>query len=108
MNRLSAWLKRDGWILAALLGCLLLYLLIGTQETSASTEEGRISRVLSTIEGAGRVELAVCYENALPCGAVIVADGAGDMAVQLRLVSAVRTLLGLTADRISVYEREGH
>lgn len=107
MNRLSAYLKKDGWILAALLFCVALCLMLGTQSESASTEESRISRVLSAIDGAGTVEVAVYYEESIPCGAVVVAEGAGDVAVQLRLLSAVTTLLGINQDRVAIYEREG-
>lgn len=107
MTRFAAYLKKDGWILAALVLCAGLCLMLGAQGESASTEESRISRVLSTIEGAGTVEVAVHYEDSLPCSAVVVAQGAGDVAVQLRLVSAVTTLLGIDQNRVAIYEREG-
>ncbi len=107
MNRLSAYLKKDGWILAALVFCVALCLMLGMQEEAASTEEARISRVLSAIDGAGQVEVAVYYEEALPCSAVVVAEGADDVAVQLRLASAVTTLLGIPQERVAIYEREG-
>lgn len=108
MNRWTAYLKKDGWILAALLFCVALCLLLGVQDGSDSTGESRIRQVLSAIDGAGVVDVAVYYEESIPCGAVIVADGAGDVAVQLRLVSAVTTLLGIDQGRVAVYEREGH
>ncbi len=107
MKGLSAYLKKDGWILAAMVFCLALCLLLGAREESASAEESRISRVLSAIDGAGSVEVAVYYEENVPCGAVVVADGAGDVAVQLRLTSAVTTLLGINQERVAVYQREG-
>lgn len=107
MNRLQAYLKKDGWIIAALLFCVALCLILGTSADEASGEESRISRVLSAIQGAGTVEVAVYYEDTVPCGAVVVADGAGDVAVQLRLLSAVTTLLGVNQDRVAIYEREG-
>ena len=106
MNRFAAYIKKDGWILAALVLCAALCLTLGSQGEAASTEEGRISRVLSTIDGAGTVEVAVHYEEAVPCSAVVVAQGAGDIAVQLRLVSAVTTLLGIDQSRVAVYQRE--
>ena len=106
MNRFSAYLKKDGWILAAILFCVALCLMLGAQD-GASTGEGRISRVLSAIEGAGTVEVSVYYEDAIPCGALVVADGAGDVAVQLRLRSAVTALLGIDQGRVAIYEREG-
>lgn len=107
MTRWTAYLKKDGWILAALLFCVAMCIMLGLQSEAASTEESRISRVLSAIDGAGTVEVAVYYEDALPCGAVVVADGAGDVTVQLRLISAVTTLLGIQQDRVAIYEREG-
>lgn len=107
MNRLQAYLKKDGWILAALLFCVALCLMLGTSADEGSSEESRISRVLSAIQGAGTVEVAVYYEDTVPCGAVVVAEGAGDVAVQLRLLSAVTTLLGINQDRVAIYEREG-
>ncbi len=107
MNRLSAYLKKDGWILAALLFCVALCLMLGLQGETDSTEESRISRVLSAISGAGKVDVAVYYDETLPCSAVIVAEGAGDVAVQLRLLSAVTTLLGIPQERVAIYEREG-
>ncbi len=107
MNRWMTYLKKDGWILAAMLFCVALCLMLGAQGEGASTEENRISRVLSAIDGAGTVDVAVYYEESVPCGAVVVADGAGDVAVRLRLVSAVTTLLGIGQSRVAVYEREG-
>ena len=42
-----------------------------------------------------------------PCGAVVVASGAEDIAVRLRLQEAVTTLLGLDSSRVAVYPRKG-
>ena len=106
MTKLTLWLKKDGWILAALCFCVVVCLLLGAQQETASTEESRISRVLSAIQGAGDVEVAVYYEDAVPCGAVVVAQGATDIAVQLRLASAVTTLLGIDANRVAIYPKE--
>lgn len=102
-----AALKKDGWIFAALICCAVLCLFLGAREEQTATEESRISRVLSTISGAGKVEVAVYYEDSIPCGAVIVADGADDVAIRLQLISAVTTLLGIGQNRVAVYEREG-
>lgn len=107
MNRWMSYLKKDGWIFAALLFCVAMCMLLGIQGEHTSTEESRISRVLGAIDGAGTVEVAIYYEDSIPSGAVVVAEGAGDVAVRLRLVSAVTTLLGIEQNRIAVYEREG-
>lgn len=106
MKRWTEYLRKDGWILAALLFCVALCLMLGGSSDS-STEESRLSRVLSTIDGAGKVEVAVYYEDSVPCGAVVVADGADSVSVQLRLLSAVTTLLGIGQERVAIYEREG-
>lgn len=106
MTKLTLWLKKDGWILAALCFCAALCLLLGVQQETASTEESRISRILSAIQGAGDVEVALFYEDSAPCGAVIVAQGANDIAVQLRLTSAVTKLLGIDINRVAIYPKE--
>ncbi len=103
-EKLTAWLKKDGWLLAALSGCVLLCLWIGT---GTDSEEARISRVLSAMEGAGAVEVAIYCEDSIPCGAVVIAEGAQDVAVRLRLTDAVGTLLGLEPGRVAVYPGNG-
>lgn len=105
--RLREYLKKDGWLLAALALCVLLCLLLGAAGSAEHSEENRISRVLSAMEGAGNVEVAVYYEDALPCGAVVVAEGASSVTVQLRLSDALSALLGLDPSRIAVYPHEG-
>lgn len=109
-QKLRDYLRKDGWLVAALLLVVALCLALGASDRAASAqtaEEARLSRVLSAVAGAGTVSVAVYYDNAVPCGAVIVADGAGDATVRIRLAGAVTTLLGLDASRVAVYEREG-
>lgn len=110
-QRWHAYLKRDGWLLAALAIAVALCFGLGAIESAApaqSDDEARLARVLSSMNGAGLVDVMIYYgDDALPCGAVVVAGGAGDAAVRIRLAGAVTTLLGLDADRIAVYEREG-
>lgn len=108
--KLREYLRRDGWLLAALALVVVLCLALGAADGGAAArteEEARLSRVLSAMAGAGTVDVAVYYDDAVPCGAVVVADGAGDAAVRIRLASAVTTLLGLDMSRVAVYEREG-
>lgn len=104
------YLRRDGWLVAALLLVVALCLALGVSENSPSAQtadEARLSRVLSAMAGAGAVDVAVYYDEAVPCGAVVIADGAADPAVRIRLAGAVTTLLGLDASRVAVYERKG-
>lgn len=107
LNRILPLLKKEGWLLAALLVCVALCLAMGAAGGTEETDDSRISRVLSEIAGAGQVEVAVYREEDVPCGAVVVAEGAGDIAVQLRLNAAVSALLGLDPSRIAVYPRQG-
>lgn len=87
----------------------------GQTVTAPSTQEARLAQVLSTIEGAGKVEVALYYpqtEKSLwneesssspPVGAVIVAQGAADISVRLRLTRAIQTLLGISQDAVEVF-----
>ena len=105
-------LKKDSWLLL-LLALSVVWCLWGQFQAppsaSSNTDEQRLSAILSAMDGAGKVQTAVFYEDALPVGAVVVADGADDVAVQLRLTRAVMTLLRLDADQIVICKsKEGH
>ncbi|NLO85857.1 MAG: hypothetical protein GX096_10590 [Clostridiales bacterium] len=89
----------------------------GQSSTSASQTEKRVAEVLSTIAGAGKVEVALFYEQTQtdsftaasvqkPSGAVVVAQGADDMAVRLSLIRAVKTLLNLSETAVDVFVME--
>lgn len=106
-DRLAALFRKDGLLIAAILLCTALCLLSGAMEAAPADEETRISRVLSDLSGAGVVEVALYREDAVPTGAVVVADGADTVTVRLRLTSALSALLGLPPERIAVYPREG-
>ncbi|MBR2718705.1 MAG: hypothetical protein IKB78_05325 [Clostridia bacterium] len=112
IQRLKERLGKDGWLVLALAGCVALCLLLALAEnttSSATDEESRLARVLSAMSGAGDVEVAVFYqeETALPCGAVIVAQGADDVTVRLQLTRAACTLLGLEASQVEVFKLGG-
>lgn len=112
-QQIRQFLRREGWLIAVLGVAVLLCLTLSAVEggTAPTQQESRLAQVLSAMEGAGRVEVALYYQGAadeaIPCGAVIVADGAGDVGVQLRLTRAVTTLLGMDASRVEVFQREG-
>jgi len=105
------------WVIAA--AAVLLALLLADNGTTgtASQQERRIAEVLGAIDGAGKVEVALFYaqeqtgfsasDNSAPTGALVVAEGAGDMAVRLQLIRAVRTLLGLSENAVDVFVMEG-
>lgn len=110
--------RKDGWLMIALAAAVIACLLLGMAEnasTGATEEEARLSRVLSAIEGAGQVEVAVFYDESaqdgektasVPVGAVVVAQGADDVAVRIRLIRAVTTLTGLDNAKVEVFRGE--
>jgi len=112
-------LGMKGMPVAALLICtlaLLVFFPSAPQETAGMTEEeARIAATLSQISGAGEARVSIYYaetagtfgkEEKKPMGAVIVARGAGQMEVKLRLLRAAETLLGLSASRVEVFAME--
>lgn len=107
LQHIRDYLQKDGWLLIILIMCVLFCLLLGKNEGVTNTQEERISHVLSQMAGAGKVEVAVYSEEAVPTGALIIADGASDVSVRLRITSAVAALLGLPPERIAVYSRQG-
>ena len=119
---LKTWWQRMGggkhgpWLLALTAILALASLFISEGATgNASREEMRMGQVLSQIQGAGRVEVALYYEGSqsasawegesspTPVGAVIVAQGGGEIGVKMQLIRAAATLLGLSQDKICVF-----
>ncbi|MBR5110175.1 MAG: hypothetical protein IK099_08265 [Clostridia bacterium] len=102
----------------ALLCCAAALLLLppGSGKPAAMTEEEqRVSATLEQIAGAGSVRVSIYYAqeasafgggSRTPVGAVIVARGAGDIAVRLNLLRAAETLLGLNASQVDVFLME--
>lgn len=105
------------WLLIAAGVAALLLMRGGEKGAGMTAEEQRIAQVLSAMEGAGEVKVALYYareagtfsgaENLRPTGAVVVAQGAGSMEVRLNLIRAVRTLLSLEENAVDVFEMEG-
>ena len=109
------------WVLLAAV-CAAAYLLFtaqplaGNAAVSMTEEEQRLSATLSSIAGAGEIRVSIYYAQAAsafggtgartPIGAVIVAQGAGDVAVRLNLMRAAETLLGLSANQVEVFPME--
>ena len=117
LEKLKA-IKGGLWI-ALLAACAVALLLFpGTNKPASAAmteEEQRVSATLSRIAGAGEVRVSIYYAQEAsafgssaktPVGAVIVARGAGDIAVRLNLIRAAETLLGLTAREVDVFQME--
>lgn len=108
---------RRGWLLAAVPLILALVLLAAgdAQQTDDSmTElEARLAGTLTRIEGAGKVCVMVLEDDAVQAfaqedaqarvkGVLIVAQGAGDLSVRMRLQQAAMTLFALDAVQVEV------
>ena len=89
------------WIAAAAI-CALLALALGTGDSGAENAEARMERILSRIEGAGRVTVMLSGPEDAVEGAVVAASGAGDARVVLELQRAVRALTGLELEKIEI------
>ena len=115
LSRLRAALTPQAVMLLAA-ALLLCWLAAASQRTGASPLEERLARTLSCLEGAGRGEgtirtrevassggaFGVSEHESVPCGAVVVAQGAQDPLVEMELRQAVCALLGLPASSVSV------
>lgn len=82
-----------------------------TESTADSTQSVSETRVESsrpaTISGSGGTETIVLTEiEPTIRGVIVIAEGAADIAVKLRLSNAVMTVLGISADRIDVFEMQ--
>lgn len=78
----------------------------GDAETAAvmNDEEQRLASVLSGIDGAGSVETMISRgtEGEIT-GVLVIAEGAEDITVMLRLMSAAATALGVDRKLVDVY-----
>ena len=122
-DRLRAALALPG-AKALLLALLLLLLAAGMRGGTETSLETRIARTLSAMEGAGEVSVVIRTRGgvdggrgsllrtdnaaeAVPCGAVAVAQGADDPLVRMQLTQALCALLGLQASAVSVVSASG-
>ena len=109
-------MKGGVWLLL-IAACAFALLLPGSSQrkTAMTEEEQRYSATLSRIAGAGDVRISIAYAQSAssfgsgsrqPTGAVIVAQGAGSVAVRLELLRAAEALLGLSAQEVEVFAME--
>ncbi len=67
-------------------------------------EEARLASVLRGLEGVGRVETMITRDaDDEIVGIIVIAEGAEDIAVRLRLLSAVTTAMGVDDKIVNVY-----
>ena len=107
MKQVFETIKAARWLelaIAAGLVCVLLVLALGSgSENAVSDEEARMERILSKIEGAGRVNVMLARDDEGACtGAVVVASGAENVEVMLRMQRAVQALTNLELSQIEI------
>ena len=111
MKQLGEMLKGarriEFWIAVAAACALLALALGGGAGSEPVGTEARMERVLSRIEGAGRVTVMLSDAEGAPVGAVVAASGADDVRVALELQRAVRALTGLELEQIEIVKSKG-
>ncbi len=79
-------------------------------QTAVSTvmtqDEQRLSSILAGIEGAGSVESMITERDGEIVGVLVIAEGADDITVRIRLVSAAATALGVDKSVVNVYSKK--
>ncbi len=98
-----------GWaLLAALLLLCLLFASSGRDERNVKTDlEIRMERMLGKVEGAGETSILINQENEEVRGVLIMCEGAGNIAVRLRVQEAARAILNIPNEQIHVMPMEG-
>ncbi|HAT83418.1 MAG TPA: hypothetical protein DEF02_05100 [Clostridiales bacterium] len=88
---------------------LIIYSNVATTKQSAQTfqndEETRLSSILSSVEGAGEVETMITKSSGQVVGVLVIADGANNPLVRLRLLQAASSALGVDSEIVSVMSR---
>ncbi len=71
----------------------------------ASSQEARLSSILSSIDGAGEVEAMISEQNGEIVGVLVIAEGANNISVRVKLVDATSSALGVDRQIVNVYQK---
>lgn len=93
---------------------LLIYSSVATKNAATNTsstvgsaemdeDESRLAAILEGLEGVGEVETMITRSDGEIVGILVIAEGAEDIAVRLRLLSAVTTAMGVDKQIVNVY-----
>ena len=77
-----------------------------TEKTFQNEDELRLASILSSIDGAGEVETLISKSSGEIVGVLVIADGASNPLVRLRLLQAASSALGVDSDVVSVLSRK--
>ena len=101
--------KRLEWFLLLTAAALLLLVASGNSgNTSAlrTESERRLISVLDRIDGAGETDALIMESNGRT-SVLVIAEGADDMSVYLRILQAVRTMFNLELSDIEIIPHAG-
>ena len=108
----DAWIKLIGVLLA--LSAAIMVLSIFTSDNDGRRQivdgdggrEEQLCSVLSSIEGAGQVEVMLEYDSrSKVTGAIILAEGASNSVVRNNLTNGVATLYSIPVSSVIVFEK---
>ncbi len=77
-----------------------------TSQMVMDEEETRLASILSGIEGVGQVQTMITREDGTITGVLVIAEGAEDISVMLKLLSATSTVMGVDKKVVEVYQME--
>ncbi len=73
------------------------------QSASMDDEESRLAAILGGLDGVGEVEVMMTRRDDEIVGVLVLAEGAEDIAVMLRILSATTTAMGVDKGIVDVY-----
>ncbi len=77
-----------------------------TSQMVMDEEETRLASILSGIEGVGQVQTMITREDGTITGVLVIAEGAEDISVMLKLLSATSTVMGVDKKVVEIYQME--
>ena len=79
---------------------------IASEEQSSKTDSGITKSIKPSTVSSSSGEEPIILTELMPtvCGVIVVAEGAGDVAVQLDIISAVSIVLGIKQGKVQVFE----
>ena len=97
-------------VLVAVMIAVMVVILLGQNDAAVSSTgstEQRLENLLADIEGTGRVNVMLSGDESGCTGCVVVAEGAQDMLVVLKMQRAVQAALGISPENIEIIASGG-
>ncbi len=76
------------------------------KQSFQNDEETRLASILSSVDGAGDVETMITKSSGQIVGVLVIATGANNPLVRLRLLNAASSALGVDSETVSVMSRK--